>query len=180
MVLRELIIYDTNSSNYEEYKKEFLELYESSDASLTSIERWSLSTIAQLLKGETKGAKIPEAPSNLLNFNFSHHYFTLVNTNKQIQYILSNHGATWGDSGVKLLKSISAQLNRLIKSFREDSLELNTVSKNILSEYNVKVGDWFAKDPIGSAFQITAKQVNASFESIKDANYKSIVELRKI
>ncbi|GME85631.1 unnamed protein product [Ambrosiozyma monospora] len=27
MVLRELIIYDTNSSNYEEYKKEFLEFY---------------------------------------------------------------------------------------------------------------------------------------------------------
>ncbi|ODV88157.1 hypothetical protein CANARDRAFT_5455 [[Candida] arabinofermentans NRRL YB-2248] len=184
MIVKELIIYDTSSKYHSAYVTEFLQLYSSvGSESLTSLEKWNLSIIAELVDptSTVKAIDIISPPKSTLNFNFNHYYFTLVDVSKQIKYILSNtKKGTFSSDKIKNLKSLATELNSRIKSFREDVLEFKRISKREIQSLKGDVSTWFKNDDLGSLFEIDQDFMTGCFEKYDNAIGSSLLSLRKI
>ncbi|QPG73996.1 hypothetical protein FOA43_001313 [Brettanomyces nanus] len=169
-----LLVYDSKSALYEEYRAEFARLYKKavsgSDSTFTEAEKWSLSVIAHVLDSEISIRNTPTLPESTLNFNFNHTLFVMVDTLKLVEHM------------AKTKRPGAASTKKTLVSLipREDPAAYKRMSRKDVSKAEEETRKWFKKDPIGKLFNADARVLVKTFEEVRQSAKKSMSALNKV
>jgi len=178
--LLNLLIYDFNSSLYENYIKEYLELYNKLDnIPLTEAEKWNLSVIAHIFEPSQIRAE-PKIPKNQLNFNFNHTIFIITDCVKQLRYMISDHSENMTHKQISSIRSLKKQYTDVLKKVKKDVNSYKKNEKKQITNAEAEVKRWFAKNELGKMFSIDTKTITSVFEEIGRSGQQAMKQLNTI
>ncbi len=179
--LLNLLIYDYNSSLYEDYIKRYLDLYgKVGDIPCTEAETWNFSVLAHIFEPSEEIKAVPKIPKNQLTFNFNHTIFVITDCVKQLKYMISDHSENITTKQIATIRLLKKQYSEVLKKVKKDVNSYKKNEKKQISKVEAEVKHWFAKNEIGRQFSVDANAITSIFEEIGRAGQQSMKQLNAI
>ncbi|VEU23607.1 DEKNAAC104767 [Brettanomyces naardenensis] len=175
--LKNLLIYDSRSSLYDEYISKFLELYKRVDElPCTPAEKWNQSIIAHILDPSVPMRDFPEKAESSLDFEFNHTVFVVTDAVHQLQYLAKNPN----DKIKGGIRGVQNKVSEGLKGLKEDLTSYKRLSRKDVAKVEDETKKWFKSDEVGKLFNVNAREISTVFEEIRQAGQQTMGALGRI